>query len=291
MTHERILLGRKLFFDPILSADRTVSCGSCHNPRFAFADSAVFSRGAHGETGTRNTPSLYNVAWYPYFFAEGGVPTLELVSVAPIQTDIEMDFNLAEAVHRLEADEEYVRLFQKAYDTLPSTYTLVRALGAYQRSLVSADAPYDRYTRGDSLKLTAKAKRGMDLFFSDTLGCARCHSGFLFTDFGFHNVGLSSVKDMGRYRLTSVPSDSGRFKTPSLRNVALTAPYMHDGSVADLPAVVDFYAGGGGTGARKDERLKPFYMSAADKQALVAFLQSLTDSVAWNTHNSLPLKE
>ena len=291
MTYDRILLGRKLFFDPVLSADSSISCGSCHNPRFAFADSSAFSRGAHGQAGTRNTPSLYNVAWYPYFFAEGGVPTLELVSVAPIQTDVEMGFNLAKAVHRLEADEAYVRLFQKAYDTLPSTYTLVRALGAYQRSLVSADAPYDRYTRGDSLALTAEAKHGMALFFSDTLGCARCHSGFLFTDFGFHNVGLLSGADVGRYRLTSVPSDSGKFKTPSLRNVALTAPYMHNGSLTDLPAVLDFYAAGGGADAHKDKRMNPFHLSETDKRALLAFLQSLTDSVAWNTYNSVPLEE
>lgn len=285
------MLGRKLFFDPILSANYTVSCGSCHNPRFAFADSVAFSPGAHGQAGTRNTPSLYNVAWYPYFFVEGGVPTLELVSVAPIQTDVEMGFNLAEAVHRLEKDEEYVRLFQKAYDTTPSTYTLVRALGAFQRSLVSADSPYDQYLRGDSSKLSASARRGMALFFSDSLGCGSCHSGFLFTNFGFHNVGFSSQADPGRFRLTSVPADSGRFKTPSLRNVALTAPYMHNGSLADLPAVVDFYAAGGGADAHKDERLKPFRLSPSDKRALLAFLHSLTDSVALNNPNYVPLKK
>lgn len=291
MSHDRILLGRKLFYDPILSANGTVSCASCHNPRFAFADSVAFSRGTHGQAGTRNTPSLYNVAWYPYFFAEGGVPTLELVSVAPIQTDVEMGFNLAQAVHRLEADSEYVRLFKKAYDTVPSTYTLVRALGAFQRSLVSADSPYDRYLRGDSLRLTAQAKRGMALFFSDSLGCARCHSGVLFSDFGFHNVGLSSKADPGRFRLTSVPSDSGKFKTPSLRNVALTAPYMHNGSLADLPAVIDFYAAGGGSDAHKDGRMKPFSLSPDDKRALLAFLHSLSDSVAANNPNYVPLKK
>lgn len=291
MTPERILLGRTLFYDPILSADRSVSCASCHKPALAFADSVPVSPGAHGEMGNRNTPSLFNVAWYPHFFAEGGVPSLELVVVGPIQTDAEMGFNLGDAVRRLEADSVYRRLFREAYDTLPSTYTLVRTLGAFQRSLLSADSPYDRFLRGDSAALTPIQKRGKTLFFSEELACAGCHSGFLFSDFGFHNVGLSAAADPGRFRLTSVLADSGKFKTPSLRNVAVTAPYMHDGSLPDLETVLDFYAAGGGNDAHKDARIRPFSLPPADKAALLAFLQSLTDSVALRRPDYLSLKK
>lgn len=291
MTADRVLLGRKLFYDPVLSAGNDLSCASCHRPRFAFADSVPVSVGSHGKTGNRNTPSLFNVAWYPHFFAEGGVPTLELVVVGPIQTGEEMGFNLGDAVRRLSADKEYVRLFRRAYDTLPSTYTLVRALGAFQRSLVSAGSPYDRFVNGDSAALSPRARSGMHLFFSERLGCGGCHSGFLLTDFGFHNVGLSSAADPGRYRLTSDPADSGSFRTPGLRNIALTAPFMHDGGLADLPSVVDFYAAGGGNDRHKSPRLKPFVLTPAEKEALLAFLEALTDSSAVHDPDYLPLNK
>lgn len=290
ITPDRIRLGRKLFYDPILSANRDVSCASCHKPSLAFADSVPVSRGAHGQAGTRNTPTLFNVAWYPHFFAEGGVPTLELVTLGPIQTDVEMGFNIGEACKRLAADAEYVRLFKKAYDTLPSTYTLVRALGAFQRTLVSAGSPYDRYVRGDSSAISADAKNGLALFGSERLGCAGCHSGFLFTDFGFHSVGLSPATDVGRFRLTSVPADSGRFKTPTLRNVAVTAPYMHDGSIKDLSSVIDFYAAGGGPDAHKNERLKPFAITSKEKHDLITFLYTLTDSLSLHKLDYLSLE-
>jgi cytochrome c peroxidase len=290
LTESRILLGRKLFYDPILSRNGDVSCASCHKPGFAFADSVAVSAGTHAALGNRNTPSLFNVTWYPHFFAEGGVPNLELVVVGPIQNDVEMGFNLAEACNRLARDAEYVRLFKKAYDTLPSTYTLVRALGAFQRTLISGNAPYDRFLRGDSSALSASARKGFSLFFSDKMGCGKCHSGFLFTDFSFHNLGLNSETDPGRYRLTSNPSDKGKFRTPSLRNVAITAPYMHNGSLSDLESVIDFYAKGGGDDANKSDLLRVISITSDEKRDLISFLESLTDSSALKNPDYLPLK-
>lgn len=287
ITSERLLLGRKLFYDPMLSADGKMSCASCHKPKFAFADSTVFS-GAHDAEVKRNTPSIFNVAWYPYFFAEGGVPTIELVSAVPIQSKSEMGFNIGEAVRRLSDDEQYVKLFREAYDTLPSTYTLVRALGAFQRSLISGNSRYDRYINGNSSALSSVEKRGRDLFFSDSLHCASCHSGVLFTDFGFYQVGLPSA-DVGRYRLTGFESDKGKFKTPSLRNVSVTAPYMHDGSLKSLQDVITFYEMG--DNGMRDKKIKPFHLSLEDKQALIAFLQTLTDSSALNNPEFLSLEK
>jgi cytochrome c peroxidase len=291
LTEERILLGRRLFYDPILSADSSVSCASCHNPALAFADSVPVSAGVHGtQKGFRNTPSLFNVAWHPYFFAEGGVPDLELLTVAPMQTESEMDFNIGLAVKRLEQDPAYVRMFQKAYNRAPDTYSLTRALGAFQRSLISGNSRYDRFLRGDSSVFSAREIRGMKLFFSDRTGCSDCHSGFLFTDFGFYNLGYYSADDAGRFRLTSVPSDRGRFKTPSLRNVAVTAPYMHGGSVATLEDMLLFYNTGGGPEDGKDRRIRSLGLSENELDEIHAFLKTLTDSSALTNPNYLPLR-
>ena len=289
LTENRVLLGRKLFYDPILSAHGDMSCGTCHNPYLAFADSVPFS-GSHDAELKRNTPTLFNIVWYPHFFMEGGIPTLELVAAVPIQAKDEMGFNLGDAVRRLLNDKEYVELFIKSYDTLPSTYTLVRALSAFQRTLISGDSPYDRLMSGDSSALSLNAKRGMKLFFSERLNCSTCHSGFLFNDFSFHDIGLPNRADVGRFRLTSLNSDSSAFKTPTLRNIAITKPYMHDGSLATLDEVVDFYVKGGENFRHKDGLIRPFVITPQEKSDLVSFLQSLTDSAALSNPDYLPLK-
>lgn len=291
-TEDRIRLGRRLFYDPVLSADSTVSCASCHKPALAFADSVPVSAGVHGtRKGFRNTPSVFNVAWYPYFFAEGGVPDLELLTVAPMQTEAEMGFNIGMAVKRLESNPEYAHLFKKAYDRTPDTYSLTRALGAFQRSLISGNSRYDRFVRGDSASLSLQEKRGMKLFFSERTGCSDCHSGFLFTDFGFYNLGYFSADDEGRFRLTSIPADRGKFKTPSLRNVAVTAPYLHDGSIATLKDMLLFYQNGGGTGEGKDHRIRPLHLRDGELDDIFAFLMTLTDSSALTNPNYLPLRD
>jgi len=289
VNEERILLGRKLFYDPILSLNQNVSCASCHKPELAFADSVPVSSGANEKFGNRNTPGLFNVAWYPHFLAEGGVSTLELASIAPIHNESEMDFNIGDAVTRLANDEVYRQLFHVAYDTLPSTYTLVRALGAFQRSLISGNSPYDRYLLGEKTAISESARRGMKLFFSDSLACSSCHSGFLFTDFGFHNLGLPANEDPGRFLLTSKPADRGRFRTPSLRNAALSAPYMHNGSIRTLNEVIRFYEAGGGESENKSEQIRPFRLSDDERADVLAFLNSLTDSSAIHNADYLPL--
>jgi cytochrome c peroxidase len=291
LTSERILLGRHLFFDPVLSADSSISCASCHKPALAFADSVAVSAGVHGQLkGFRNTPTLFNVAWYPYFFAEGGVPDLELLSVAPMQTETEMDFNTGKAVRRLERNSEYVRLFNEAYGRNPDTYSLTRALAAFQRSLISGNSRYDQFIRGDSAMLSAREIRGMKLFFSDRAGCSDCHSGFLFTDFGFYNLGHYSNSDPGRFRLTSAEADRGKFKTPTLRNIALTAPYLHDGSIPTLDSLMRFYNSGGGKGSGKDRRIHPLRLGDGELKDMIAFLKTLTDSSALTDPNYLPLQ-
>lgn len=288
LTDGRVTLGKKLFFDSVLSADGKTSCASCHKPKLAYADSVKTSV-AHGAEVRRNTPSVLNVAWYPYFFAEGGVLSLEQASAVPVQSEHEMGLNLGDAVQRLSASSEYVLLFKNSYGQEPSVYTLVRALSAFQRSLVSAGSPFDDYVRGNKNALSGLQKQGMALFYSDSLGCAKCHSGSLFTDFGFYSVGNFSAADLGRYRLTGILSDSGKFKTPSLRNIALTAPYMHDGSLLNLETVLHFYEKGGGNHT-KSKLLKPFALSDTDRRALIAFLGGLTDSVFTRNPNFVPLK-
>jgi cytochrome c peroxidase len=291
LTEDRIRLGKRLFYDPVLSADSSVSCASCHNPTRAFADSVPVSAGVHGSLkGFRNTPSLFNVAWYPYFFSEGGAPDLELLAVAPMQTESEMDFNIGEAVRRLERNPHYVRLFHKAYHRAPDTYSLTRALGAFQRSLISGNSRYDQFIRGDSALLSPMEKRGMKLFFSERTGCSDCHSGFLLTDFGFYNLGHYSDSDPGRFRLTSAEEDRGKFKTPTLRNIALTAPYLHDGSIPDLEAMLLFYQNGGGRGQGKDSRIRPLFLSGGELEDILAFLKTLTDSSALSNPDYLPLR-
>ncbi len=289
LSADRVYLGRKLFFDPILSPDSSMSCASCHKPSLAFADSVPVSAGVHGAMGFRNTPTLFNVAWQPYFFAEGGVPDLEILSAAPIQTQTEMAFNLGEAVRRLESNPEYVRLFQRAYKRNPDTYSLTRALGAFQRSLISGNSRYDRFIRGDSSVLSTEERMGMNLFFSERTGCSDCHSGFLFTDFGFYSLGYYSDGDPGRFRLTSKEADRGRFKTPTLRNIAVTAPYLHDGSLATLDEIVHFYNQGGGPLPGRDSRMEPLGLSDREINQLTAFLRTLTDSFALSNPDYLPL--
>lgn len=280
MTQEKITLGRKLFFDPILSADSTISCGTCHQPELAFANHDIVALGIGGHGGMRNVPTLVNVAYFPYLFAEGEVPDLETQAIAPVQHENEMGFNLRKAITRINADKEYRRLFYLAFDTLASTATLVRALACYERTLISANSPYDAYLhQRDSSRFSAEARRGMKLFFSERTHCASCHFGNLLTNFAFENIGLHEFyPDMGKKRATELPEDEGKFKVPTLRNVALTAPYMHDGSMKTLEDVVEFYNRGGSHHPNKNPLIHPLRLTEEEKKDMVAFLQSLTDT-------------
>ena len=279
-TEVRWDLGRKLFFDPILSADSTLSCASCHLQSYAFADQRPTSPGVEDRPGTRNVPSLGNVGYQPYFTREGGVPTLEMQVLVPIQEHNEFDFNIVLAAERLAGRPDYVEAAEAAYGRTPDAFVITRALACYERSLLTGNSAFDQFFyQGRPDALSAQALEGMALFFSEKTGCTHCHGGFNFTNYTIVNNGLyESYDDPGLERLTGDPTDRGKFKVPSLRNVAITAPYMHDGSLWTLSEILDHYQRGGAVHPNKSPLLQPFALSPSEKQALIAFLESLTDA-------------
>lgn len=279
LSEERVALGKKLFFDPLLSRDSTISCGSCHFQENSFADPRQLSVGIDGRLGLRNSPSLANIAYRENFFFDGGVPSLELQVAAPIEDHNEFDFNLVDLVARLKAHPTYPAEFKEAYGTEPSAYSLSRAIASFERTILSGNSAYDQFKRGNNNALSDSEKRGMQLFFSDQTACGNCHSGFNFTNEEFINIGLYNdfSADPGRRRVTALEEDIGKFKVPSLRNVAVTAPYMHDGSMATLEEVVDFFDSGGQAHPNKSPLVQPLGLSNQEKADLIAFLKSLTD--------------
>ena len=279
LTVSRIQLGKRLFYDPLLSRDSSLSCAGCHKQSLAFADQLSTSPGIEGRPGTRNTPSLANVAYQKHLLREGGVPTLEMQVFVPIQEHNEFDFNILQAAKRMNRMPEYVELAQKAYGRAPDPFVITRALAAFERTLLSGDSPFDRwFYQGQAAALSESARRGLELFNSPRLGCQSCHSGFLFTSQEFANNGLyTTYLDSGRMRLTGLESDRALFKIPSLRQVALTAPYMHDGSLPSLEAVLDHYQSGGKNHPNKSPVLHPFSLTAQERADLLTFLNSLSD--------------
>ncbi|GGJ26934.1 cytochrome-c peroxidase [Deinococcus roseus] len=276
-TPEKIALGKKLFYDPILSQNGTVSCASCHNPDHAFADNQPISPGVEGRKGARNAPTLTNVAFRKSFFFEGGAKSLELQAMGPLTEHNEMASDVAETVKKLKASAQYVALFKAAFQDEPSMQHVVEAIASFERTLVGFDSPYDRFQRGDLTALSESQQRGMELFF-DKADCFHCHSGGNFTDELPHNTALSFFdEDQGLFRLTSRDEDIGKFKTPTLRNIALTAPYMHDGSMATLRETVQHYNDGGESNLNADPLMRPLGLTDQEIDDVVAFLESLTD--------------
>lgn len=270
---EALLLGRRLFYDAILSRDGTRSCASCHLPNRSFADTTRQSRGVAAGIGIRNTPAIVNRVYGTSFFWDGRAQSLEQQALAPIRNPLELGSTLDVVISRMRRDSGYVRMFAGAFRKAPSVHGLARALASYVRSIRSGDSPFDRYRAGDSTALDDAARRG-NVVFADA-GCARCHSGVNFTDEDFHNTGVGSA-DAGRAAVTRRARDRGRFKTPTLRDVARTAPYMHDGSLPTLDAVVEFYDRGGGQNPNLDRELRPLHLTANQRADLVAFLRALT---------------
>ncbi len=278
-TQARWELGKKLFFDNVLSADNSVSCASCHHPELAFSDDTAISLGVENREGTRNVPTLANVAYHPYFTREGGVPTLEMQILVPIQEHNEFDFNILLIADRLSQDSAYVRMAREAYDREPDAFVITRALACFERSLLSGYSWYDQFTHHNKTDALTDAQiRGMNLFFSERTNCANCHSDFNFTNYAFENNGLyEDYEDEGRFRLTGEESDRALFKVPTLRNVEITAPYMHDGSLATLEEVINHYNSGGKNHLHKSELIRPLNLSTSEKEDLIQFLKSLTD--------------
>jgi len=283
-TKERWDLGKRLFFDAALSLDSSISCASCHKTALAFSDDVDFSLGVGGQIGTRNSPSLVNVAYHPYFTREGGVPTLEMQVAIPIQEHNEFNFNIVLIAERLKKDSSYLEMAQAAYGREVDAFVITRAISCFERSLLSGYSPYDQYQNYDKkTALSTAALRGMDLFFSAQTNCSSCHSDFNFTNYAFENNGLyETYADQGRLRLTGEASDSALFKVPSLRNIELTAPYMHDGSISTLEAVIEHYQMGGKNHPQKNELIKPLLLTDAEKDDLLQFLKSLTDETFIN---------
>ena len=266
ITGEKVELGRRLFQDRRLSRDGRVSCASCHDSRRAFSTPQAQAVGVFDRKGRRNAPALINRAWGRAFFWDGRVATLEEQVLKPIQDPNEMDLTLAEAERRLGLDAT----------------TIARALASYVRTVLSGDAPYDRFINGARGALTQEQQRGLQVFRGKG-NCTACHVGPIFSDERPHNTGVAwhegVFTDPGRFGLTNRPEDRGAFKTPTLREVARTSPYMHDGSLRTLDEVIDFYSDGGRRNPAQDPEIRPLRLTAAEKRALVAFLKSLSGTI------------
>lgn len=272
-------LGKRMFFDPILSLDQQVSCGTCHAASAAFADprGTAVSEGVFGRKGLRNTPALSNLIWYPHFNQDGGINHIEVQPVAPINDSLEMGVGIANAVSILQNHPEYPELFARAFDS--DSVTAARILWAFAQfmgSLVSDNAPIDAYYR-DNKPLPEKAMRGKAIFDEY---CANCHSGVLQSDFSFKNNGLTmGSADIGRAEVTAESQDEGRFRVPSLRNVEYTAPYMHHGQLSTLRDVIEAYSSAIADHPNLDPSLPVggFDFSSQQKEDLYQFLLQLSD--------------
>lgn len=278
-TQARWELGKRLFYDPVMSLDGTISCASCHQPALAFSDKLAVSLGVDDRLGTRNAPSLANVAYQPYLLREGGVPTIEMQVLVPIQEHNEFDFNIVLLAERLNADTSYVKMAIDAYNRSPDAFVITRALACFERSLLSGNSPYDQFTQKNiSDAMTDAQIRGMNLFFSDRTNCSTCHSGFNFSNYAFENNGLYiQYADEGKMRLTLKEEDRALFKVPGLRNIEMTGPYMHDGSLQTLEQVIDHYQSGGKEHPHKNPILRALDLTPSEQKDLIEFLKSLTD--------------
>jgi cytochrome c peroxidase len=272
-------LGRVLYYDKRLSADDTVACADCHNPEFGFTDGKAVSTGIRGQKGGRSAPTVINRVYSVEQFWDGRAATLEEQAKGPIANPIEMGNTHEAVVARLKSIKGYAPLFKQAFGSEEITIDLVAmAIATFERTIVSGNAPYDRYKAGNKAALSESARRGFDVFFNKAK-CDSCHFGINFTDGGFYNVGVGMDKpqpDLGRALITKRASDNGVFKTPTLREIARTAPYMHDGSLATLEDVVEFYNKGGGANPSLDTRMKKLDLTDQDKKDLVEFLKALS---------------
>jgi cytochrome c peroxidase len=309
----KVELGRRLFFDPRLSADGKISCSSCHKPELAFTDGKKLAEGIEGRLGTRNSPTLLNVTFNTAQFWDGRVNTLEEQAVEPLINPLEMgNRSYAEVVDRLRAIDEYKREFRSVFSSDVSIEALGQAIAAYERTLVSGDSDFDRYIAGDQYALSDNAKRGLATFRGRGR-CSRCHTISehrpFFTDYGFHNTGVAANhpeferlsrlagtaaeteqakavidklgrenggQELGRILVTYQIFDIGAYRTPSLRNIALTAPYFHDGSAKTLAEVVEFYNRGGNDNFNRDWEMDTLHLTELERRDLVAFLESLS---------------
>lgn len=292
LTKAGVVLGRKLFFDPILSRDSSVSCSTCHQPQLAFTDGQAISTGIEGRQGKRSAMSLLNVGFYAKgLFWDGRVATLEEQSLHPVRDPVEMDYNWIDLGKKLQAHPLYPRLFRKAFGIKTSneidSALVGKALAQFERTLISADTKFDRVMRKET-SFTPQEKRGWTIFFDaspalPTSECNHCHVDPLFSNLNFENNGFVEAKtlddypDKGRGAVTQNRNDNGMFRVPTLRNLKYTAPYMHDGRFKTLDEVLNHYASGGHPGVNVSPNVRVLKLSKQDRADLLAFLNTLND--------------
>lgn len=277
LTIEKINLGRQLYFDGRLSADGTVSCATCHAPDKGFSDNRPTSTGIKRQVGGRNAPVTINRLFSQEQFWDGRSPSLEDQALGPVQNPIEMGNTLERMVATLNATQGYREQSRRVFGTDVTAAGVAKAIAAFERSLVCGNSAFDRYEDGDDAALSESEQRGLELF-REKANCVRCHTGFAFTDERFHNIGVGFDRpkpDLGRYTVTKKESDKGAFKTPTLRNIAASAPYLHDGSAKTLEDVIKFYDNGGTRNPYLSNEIKPLNLTGKEKADLVAFLKSL----------------
>lgn len=293
LTLDKIELGGKLFFDKRLSLKGSTSCATCHDPKHGFAEARKISVSANGDKQRRNAPTILNVGYLPVVMWDGRFRTLEQQSVEPFSIWGDMSLDMGDVIDQISADPDYIRMFKTVFHSGPTAKAMGRALAAYERSLISGATRFDRYLYGEKEDaLTDVEKLGYEIFVGRG-SCINCHDIFhksvnplgggiaTFTDGRFHNLGVGYLngvmKDTGRFEITMDPIDWGAFRTPTLRNVALTAPYMHDGSLATLEDVIDFYNLGGVPNPNIAPGLRVLHLTDMQKQGLLSFLKALTD--------------
>ncbi len=278
LTAAKIELGKQLYFDPRLSRDNSVSCASCHDPKKGWSNDDRFATGIDGHVGGRSAPTIMNAGYQYFQFWDGRAIQLEGQALGPIQNPIEMDMKLDILVAKLNKIEGYRQQFRDVFGTDVTEDGIAKAISSFERTILSGDAPYDRFKEGDEDALSEAAQRGMTLFFGKAR-CSACHAKESFTDGGFHNIGTGynletqEFADVGRFEVTKLKGDTGSFKTPTLRDIAGTAPYMHDGSEKTLEDVVEYYVKGGIKNPYLDEEIFPLKLSEQDKADLVTFLK------------------
>ncbi len=280
-TPAKVALGKKLFFDPKLSVNGSISCAFCHMPKAGFADPRPVSIGVGGKRGGRNAPSALNAAYLDRQFWDGRAGSLEEQAIGPLTNPVEMENPTNQSVvDRLRKIPFYHRSFREVFGGDVSIDRIGEAIAAYERTLLTPNTPYDRYLMGEKKALSPSAQKGF-LLFKGKARCVLCHSGALLTDQSYHNLGVPQMgtlsTDVGRYAISHDPADKGKFRTSPLRNVALTSPYMHDGAFKTLKQVVDFYNKGGGKSPfkTKDPLLQPLHLTKQEKIELVDFLLAL----------------
>ncbi len=279
LTEEKIAFGKKLFFDKRLSAGNRISCATCHQPEKAFTDGLPKSIGVDGRIAMRNAPSILNSAYFKRYMYDGEVKTLEEQVLVPLQDHQEMASSMKEILRKLSHDKEYKKLARSVFNRELDAYVITRAISTYERSLISRNSRFDQYRAGNKKSLNPDELAGWKLF-SEKLYCTKCHSGPDFTNYSVVSNGLYSDYgfDQGRYRINGREEEKGTFKVPSLRNVALTAPYMHDGSLKTLREVILHYAKGGKDFPNKSRTIKPILINDLEIKRLELFLNTLTDT-------------